>query len=231
MSRQLRYYYSSSGEVPKYPREAAAIPPSNEKSKIRPLSHRYPSNTGSATLPDNSILSTSPVTIRIPSLRRQPRNTNYRNTVCFGDLRSLRSSNGDFLYGSPSDILYTSETQGVSVMEKGSKFHAANSKRVPIINSNSYDKPNALKSTHLTEDNTYSDDSESLDLSQIPDYSSIHSKLRSKRSNETVANMASTIKYVAIPREDLTASLILTDDEFLNIINVAYRKIFLSLCC
>ena len=116
-------------------------------------------------------------------------------------------------------------------MEKGSKFHAANSKRVPIINSNSYDKPNALKSTHLTEDNTYSDDSESLDLSQIPDYSSIHSKLRSKRSNETVANMASTIKYVAIPREDLTASLFLTDDEFLNIINVAYRKIFLSLCC
>ena len=231
MSRQLRYFYSSSGEVPKYPREAASIPSDNEKSKIRPLSHRYPSNTSSATIPDNSILSTSPVTIRIPSLRRRPRNTNYRNTVCFGDLRSLRSSNGDFQYGSPSDILYTTEAQGVSVMGKVSKIHASNSKRDPVPSSNSYDRANAQQSTHLTDENIYSDVSESMDLSQIPEYPSIHSNQRSKRSGETVSNMTSTVKYVSIPKGELTASLFLTDEEFLNIISVAYRKLFLSLCC
>ena len=241
MNTKIKYYYSSSGEVPKSPVESTRSTPESEEPKVRGLQRKKSGNDEASREPVVNPSSLPPITIRIPTFRNRRKNVNYRNTVCYGELNSLRNNSGGFRSSLANNCSCPSLKQPEPALEKTPMFPqlSATEKRKSLNSSNAFsDISSSMRSlshhsngarpyqVDLVDDDQPSSSYVSVRISKKK--GSFHS---SNSDSSTAGLSPASHEYVPFLDNGAGAPSYLTDQDFIYILTVAYAKILpFSVC-
>ena len=241
MNTKIKYYYSSSGEVPKCPVDSTRSTPESEEPKVKGVQLKKSGHDESSREPVNNPTTLPPITIRIPTFRNRRNSMNYRNTVCYGELNSLRNSSGGLRSSLANDAYYPSLKQSDPVLEKTPSFPQLSSseKRKSLSSSNAFsDISSSVPSLTRHQNSARSVRGNSVDLDPpSSSYVSIRSSKRkgffhSANSDSSVSGYDPVNQeYVPFLDNGAGASSYLTDQDFLSILTIAYAKILPFCVC
>ena len=235
MNTKIKYYYSSSGEVPKCPVDSTRSTPESEEPKVKGIQRKKSGHDESSREPVNNPTTLPPITIRIPTFRSRRKTMNYRNTVCYGELNSLRNSGGGFRNSLANDAYYPSLKQSDPVLEKTPSFpQLSNSeKRKSLNSSNAFsDISSSVPSITHQQNSARSFRVDSVDDDQ-PSSSYVSIRTSKRKGSFHSSNSDSSVsgydpvnhEYVPFLDNGTGASSYLTDQDFLSILSFAYAKI------
>ena len=241
MNKKIKYYYSSSGEVPKCPVESTRSTPDSEEPKVKGLQLRKSGNDEASREPVGNLSTLPPITIRIPTFRSRQRSMNYRNTVCYGELNSLRSSHGTLHSSLPNDTCYPSLKHPDPTVEKSpSLLPLSPSEKERSLNSSNpfSDISSSMRSLSYHRNSARSLRVDSMDGDQPPscNVSTAKSKgnglFHSSNSDSSTAEYdPASHEYVPFLDNGAGAPSYLTDQDFLSILTIAYAKILPFCVC
>ena len=235
MNTTIKYYYSSSGEVPKCPVETTRSTPESEEPKVKGIQQKKSGHDEYSREPVNNPTTLPPITIRIPTFRNRRKSMNYRNTVCYGELNSLRNSSGGLRSSLASDAYYPSLKQSDPALEKTPSFPQLSSseKRKSLSSSNAFsDISSSVPSLTHNQNSARSVRGDSVDYDQ-PSSSYVSMRSSKRKGSFHSSNSDSSVsgyepvkqEYVPFLDNGAGASSYLTDQDFLSILTIAYAKI------